>query len=525
MYKISNADTETVTTTFLKNHQISLPQGCFDYLDEKFDFSNNKSITVDLIIDNNNTKGDATLSRYTRNNKPYHLLRFKNDVFTEEFNKIYSYSLEQYKKGNELNFETYELYFSEEDNTFHMKCIPTERHEDTIDKPATEHGNDTATEQGTNLDYTDEKEFSYEMAAEKYFDNNITPAENRIYYGTPGCGKSHTLNENLHKEGFIDASIFRTVFHVDYANSDFVGQVLPQVEGEKVTYKFVPGIFTRALEYAIANQGIKVALVIEEINRGNAPAIFGELFQLLDRDERGISKYKVNHLGIVGYLNRDEGEKKYDFTYGSELDYIKLPANLFLYATMNTSDQNVFTLDTAFKRRWKMEKVPNTFTSKDTIGGMLIPGFTVTDKEGKNKNNVTWQQFVETINDHIVNNPSMINAEDKQLGKYFVTAADLISKEDLKEIDSSVEPNEKEREKKEAQRKKMIEEKAKDFANKVLEYIWSDVAKFNRKDWFKDDIKSFDKVLEKSDFKEIFIDSLATDLWNRNEETKDNPTE
>ena len=342
-------------------------------------------------------------------------------------------------------------------------------------------------------------EFSYKNHAQEFCKYNASiHAETRIYYGTPGCGKSYFLRKKLEDNGFKQSNIFRTTFYSDYTYSDFVGQILPHVDGDRVTYRFIPGVFTRALECAIAYPVEKIALVIEEINRGDAPSIFGDIFQLLDRKD-GISEYEIIQPNIVDYLNDKFKGAEYNFVT------IRLPANLFIYATMNTSDQNVFTLDTAFKRRWKMTKVSNTFDG-DEIGKMLIPGFTV------NGVNVTWQRFVETINDHIVNNASMINAEDKQLGKYFVTEADLISETDLTKIDSSNELNEYQRKRKEAEetkRLKKLEDKAKDFANKVLEYIWSDVAKFNRKDWFRENIKSFDVVLEKRDFNDIFSDSLV----------------
>lgn len=112
--------------------------------------------------------------------------------------------------------------------------------------------------------------------------STITDGQNLVVYGTPGCGKSyyveHTLLKDYAKDNYI-----RTTFFQDYTNTDFVGQILPIVEGEKVTYKFNPGPFTLALELAIKKPNEKVALVIEELNRGSAASIFGDIFQLLDR--------------------------------------------------------------------------------------------------------------------------------------------------------------------------------------------------------------------------------------------------
>lgn len=280
--------------------------------------------------------------------------------------------------------------------------------------------------------------------------------ENKVFYGTPGCGKSYYLeNSILQQEGFdIDNSVFRTTFYQDYTNSDFVGQILPQVYGDKVSYDFIPGPFTLALKAAIDNSEEKIALVIEELNRGNAPSIFGDIFQLLDRIG-GTSKYKIVNIHIQNYLKKE-------CTY--DLDYIKIPSNLYIYATMNTSDQNVFTLDTAFKRRWKFEKITNEFTGNDSIGTKLVPGF----------QDVSWKKFVETINKHIVSNATSFSAEDKQLGKYFVEQELLMDSMD----DYS-------------------EKQVRDFSYKVFEYLWSDVAKFNRSAWFSEDIKSLDILIWK----------------------------
>ncbi|MCR4929092.1 MAG: AAA family ATPase [Lachnospiraceae bacterium] len=277
---------------------------------------------------------------------------------------------------------------------------------------------------------------------------------NKVYYGTPGCGKSYYVdNEVLAEEDIDDNNVFRVTFYQDYTNADFVGQILPKVDGDKVFYEFVPGPFANALKCAIDNSDDKVALIIEELNRGNAPSIFGDIFQLLDR-KNGESQYKIQNENIQAFLKK---ESTYD------LDYIKIPSNLYIFATMNTSDQNVFTLDTAFKRRWKFEKITNDFLPKDTIGAKLVPGL----------QNVTWKTFVETINKFIVSHATSLSSEDKQLGKYFVDEELLMDKSE----DYS-------------------DDKTKDFAYKVFEYLWADVAKFNRQDWFDSKIQSLDMLIK-----------------------------
>ncbi|MFI3329994.1 MAG: AAA family ATPase, partial [bacterium] len=178
---------------------------------------------------------------------------------------------------------------------------------------------------------------------------NLTSGQNLIVYGTPGCGKSyHVKNEILLGR---KNNVYRTTFFLDYTNTDFVGQILPVVNGDKVTYEFTPGPFALALKQAIANPNEEVALVIEELNRGNAASIFGDIFQLLDRDDTGTSEYSINNVNLQKYLTKE---------LNKDIPSIVIPSNMSLIATMNTSDQNVFTLDTAFKRRWNFKKLKNT---------------------------------------------------------------------------------------------------------------------------------------------------------------------
>lgn len=278
--------------------------------------------------------------------------------------------------------------------------------------------------------------------------------ENLIIYGTPGCGKSHELADRLDVDFSKDNRI-RVTFHQDYTYTDFVGQILPILfDDDKIRYEFIPGPFTLALAKAIECKGEKVALVIEEINRGNAASIFGDLFQLLDRDADGTSVYELTNVQIAQYLQRRFS------TY--TLDYIKIPANLSIFATMNTGDQNVFTLDTAFKRRWNFEKLSNKFNEGDAHSGRCIPGMS----------NVTWENFVTAINEHMIKEGAF-DSEDKQLGKYFITYTQLV---DLDENDDV---------------------KTRKFAYKVLEYLWNDVAKFDRERWFNiSKYKTLDSVIE-----------------------------
>ena len=312
------------------------------------------------------------------------------------------------------------------------------------------------------------------------FDSTIPNACNLVIYGTPGCGKSFYVENTLLKEYEVEKDLFiRTTFYQDYTNTDFVGQVLPKVKSDKsVTYEFNPGPFTLALKKAIENQEKPVALIIEELNRGNAASIFGDIFQLLDRNESGKSRYKIINPNIQDYFN-EVFEGKYFF------DSIRIPGNLYIIATMNTSDQNVFTLDTAFKRRWNFEKIKNIFTADHKYRQFYIPGMP----------DVTWEQFVTDINEFIVNSESGITSEDKQLGVFFIDKGTLCEK------------------KEECTDKQKIEK----FAYKIFEYLWDDVAKFGHGDWFASDIKTLDDLIEEYQKrgKAVFVDGVLSNGSNQ----------
>lgn len=310
--------------------------------------------------------------------------------------------------------------------------------------------------------------------------NRIKDAYNMIYYGTPGCGKSYLVNKDFNEQEYI---VYRTTFHPEYSNSDFIGQIIPKTEDEEIKYKFQEGPFSIALLDAIKNPNKKVCLIIEEINRGNASAIFGDIFQLLDRDSDGKSIYNIVNEPIKKYLSEN----------GVNIDKISIPSNMWIVATMNTSDQNVFTLDTAFKRRWRMHRIVNKFKNDEydkKLSKMYIPG-----------SSYTWEQFVTEINKEIMRkNPTGLNSEDKQLGVYFVTENEL-----------SFEPINNN------------EEAVNKFIEKVLLYIWDDVAKIDSSLWFGEDIKSFDDLVDEyyeknlKVFKDVFKSQINPESQVREE--------
>jgi hypothetical protein len=225
--------------------------------------------------------------------------------------------------------------------------------------------------------------------------------------------------------------VFRTTFHPDYDYAQFVGAYKPKKEGNTITYSFVPQVFAKA--YAAAwklylqrdsrdsigasplqndsGKDIQVYLVIEEINRGNCAQIFGDIFQLLDRDEKGFSQYSIDaDCDFAEWLKtNDNGLKSVWPAYEEKVGdgKLNLPPNLNILATMNTSDQSLFPMDSAFKRRFDWEYVPISFDGKDAANFQI-------DIDGTQ---YSWQKFVETVNEKIL---TLTESEDKQLGEFFI---------------------------------------------------------------------------------------------------------
>ena len=287
--------------------------------------------------------------------------------------------------------------------------------------------------------------------------------EQKIYYGCPGTGKSHKVKgltegadgektvyfdesgakvadvNDVEDKSKLSSNIFRTTFHPDYDYSSFVGSYKPVMQPvldedgketgkEDLVYAFVPQVFTNAYVRAwksLADDSLtdaekQVYLIIEEINRGNCAQIFGDLFQLLDR-KNGFSEYPIIP---------DAELRKYLAKEKLESNMLRLPANLHILATMNTSDQSLFPMDSAFKRRWAMEYIPINLAQPDAAK------FTFK----VNSVDYSWVEFLSKVNPLI---RKATDSEDKQMGEFFIK--DSVSEED--------------------------------FKNKVIFYIWNDVCK------------------------------------------------
>ena len=261
----------------------------------------------------------------------------------------------------------------------------------------------------------------------------------QIYYGAPGTGKSYKINEITRST----KNFTRTTFHPDSDYSTFVGCYKPTMEPTgtivggkeqtKISYSYVAQAFLQAYTAAWKNTSEPYYLIIEEINRGNCAQIFGDLFQLLDRDENGMSSYGITpDKDIANYLKKEFAKIEIENTDIKNGNTMMLPSNLYILATMNTSDQSLFPIDSAFKRRWDWEYVPIEDAGKKHY-----------IKVGNKK--YDWWTFIDTINDSI---DHITGSEDKKMGYWFVK------------------PQNNDR-----------EITAKQFVGKVLFYLWNDVYK------------------------------------------------
>ena len=289
----------------------------------------------------------------------------------------------------------------------------------------------------------------------------------QIYYGAPGTGKSYKINEITKST----KNFTRTTFHPDSDYSTFVGCYKPTMEPTgtivggkeqtKISYSYVAQAFLQAYTDAWKNTSEPYYLIIEEINRGNCAQIFGDLFQLLDRDENGMSSYGITpDKDIANYLKKEFAKFEIENADIKNGNTMMLPSNLYILATMNTSDQSLFPIDSAFKRRWDWEYVPIEDAGKKHY-----------IKVGNKK--YDWWTFIDTINDSI---DHITGSEDKKMGYWFVK------------------PQNNDR-----------EITAKQFVGKVLFYLWNDVYK----DYFDSNqsifkIKKDDGTIEKKPFTYFF---------------------
>lgn len=246
---------------------------------------------------------------------------------------------------------------------------------------------------------------------------------NRIVFGAPGTGKSFELKNDCHKLMMDTAGTYeRVTFHPDYSYSQFVGTYKPvmDMDEKSIRYDFVPGPFMRIYVDALKSGRTEAPqphlLLIEEINRAKVAAVFGDVFQLLDRDDDGVSEYEIQASEDVRkYLASKLG--------GSPDNYrkIKIPNNMFIWATMNSADQGVFPMDTAFKRRWNFEYL-GINENEEKIAAIGNIKLARTDEV------INWNTLRKAINAKMSSDEFRIN-EDKLIGPFFLSKKIIMSDE------------------------------------------------------------------------------------------------
>lgn len=264
---------------------------------------------------------------------------------------------------------------------------------------------------------------------------------NTIYYGAPGTGKSHTIKEKL--RCVLKDNIETVTFHPDYDYTSFIGGYRPTSEGDSIKYKFVPQVFTNLYVKAWQNPQEPFYLVIEEINRGNCAEIFGDIFQLLDQNQ----DYTVTPSNeLKAHLVNELSE-----SHDGIINGLKMPGNLSILATMNTSDQSLFPMDSAFKRRWDWEYIPINYEINENNPSSKFKVY-VSDVEY-----FYWLDFIKKVNAEIKSNPNL--GMDKCIGNYFI-------KPEEDSITLRV------------------------FINKAIFYLWNDVFKdeFGSESIFEEDV-------------------------------------
>ena len=300
-----------------------------------------------------------------------------------------------------------------------------------------------------------------------------TGGENLIFYGAPGTGKSYAVRERAKEAGSEFCTV--TVFHPDVQNSDFVGCLKPvKTDDNAITYQFAPGPFAIALKNAWLDPEYMHYLVIEEMNRAPAASVFGELFLLLDRDEKGYSIYETDFPSpeFCSWWKNEIVEKGAGKVPGLP-SRLKLPSNLSIFATLNSADQGVFPLDTAFRRRWEYKYIKIDYSKAP---GGAIELFVKDTPSGPVK--VEWKDFIQKLNNFLVDKVAGIS-EDRLIGTYFLSKRDFANSENL-------------------------------LPEKLLVYIWDDLLRHNgRQELFDSSVRTFgDLSSRQKDKKVIFSESF-----------------
>ena len=353
----------------------------------------------------------------------------------------------------------------------------------------------------TNFEITPKKTIIYQQddieKSSELVTKNISFPLNLILYGAPGTGKSYNLNKDANSN-FPKENITRVTFYPNYAYYNFVGAFRPKpiyaniVDDRKlfdtdkkselvqqkepiIDYTFVPGPFLTQLVNALNNPEKSYLLIIEEINRANAATVFGDIFQLFDRNKDGVSEYSIKlNPEITAYLKQNLEESiNRDFFETKE---IKLPSNLYLWATMNSADQGVQPMDAAFKRRWSFQYLPlNKNESERAESKIKLNFLNTADKL------VSWNYFREQLNNYLKEELKI--QEDRLIGPFFLKEEELLQEDAIK--------------------------------NKLLLYLREDIARHNSRKLFKQ-VTFSDIILNYDAGKEIFNFLVKTESSKEN---------
>lgn len=318
------------------------------------------------------------------------------------------------------------------------------------------------------------------MGGSRGLNNEIDRPRNLIFFGAPGTGKSYTLNQEAERY-FDETNTRRVTFHPDYTYAQFVGSYkpVPVLDDDDnptndIKYDFVPGPFLKTYVKAIQNPNENFLLIVEEINRANPAGVFGDIFQLLDRDANGESDYaiavpedmrlylqvRIPEFHTNGNMNGPKEFVEEEIRLKKATEELKIPYNMYIWATMNSADQGVYPMDTAFKRRWSFRYM-DIDGGEDQIEEYILP-------LGNTGHKVKWNDMRKAINKVLQN--ARIN-EDKFLGPFFIDP-DLIDNGD-----SFVDA----------------------FKSKVLLYLIEDAAKTKKEKVFGDSSITYSVVSSKFD--------------------------
>lgn len=421
----SKNDVEIRTYTLKENIIVVLDKSLFKYITTK------SERPILILIDGSNTKPQIRPKKYR------YFFNTTKDENYKWFPELYDNNIE----GNTMIYE-----FSEIDKTLRISIEEVDLSE-----------------------FKKDAEKKVETIKEDN-SNNLNPSipHQKIYFGAPGTGKSYLLNKEVRDLGY---KYERVTFHPNYMYGNFIGtfKPFPKKIGDKeeITYKYVPGVLLRLLIDAFKNPEENYMLVIEEINRANTAAVFGDFFQLLDRNEDGESQYPISTSEELREYLREELKNNISIKakLGDNFEKIYLPNNLYIWATMNSSDQGSMPLDTAFKRRWNFKYIGIDEGEKEIEKKYY---FKVDEKR------YLWNDFRKKLNEELLKKCNV--PEDKLLGPYFI---------DKVTLDSSTE-----------------DELTEIITNKVLMYLYEDIGKMYRNALFSSEIKTY------SDLCSIFSEDI-----------------